>query len=153
MHSSAWVQYTVHMPHHQIPPAQETQTLLRLIFTLSPHSMGIPDSHIILMLPDDTACNPRNPLPGAVYAHIAHDLDLYGDTVQVDYRGYDVTVTNFVRLLTGVLGGCDCGWVRMVPTWCARDHHDVIYSCMYAAACTCSSHTLVSLVLTCMCFL
>lgn len=65
------------------------------------HSMGIPDSRIILMLPDDTACNPRNPLPGAVYANTNHDVDLYGANVEVDYRGYDVTVVNFVRLLTG----------------------------------------------------
>jgi GPI-anchor transamidase subunit K len=26
--------------------------------------LGIPDSNIILMLPDDIACNPRNPHPG-----------------------------------------------------------------------------------------
>ena len=26
--------------------------------------LGIPDSHIILMLADDAACNPRNPRPG-----------------------------------------------------------------------------------------
>jgi GPI-anchor transamidase subunit K len=26
--------------------------------------LGIPDSNIILMLPDDMACNPRNPHPG-----------------------------------------------------------------------------------------
>ena len=28
--------------------------------------LGIPDSHIILMLGDDMACNPRNPYPGQV---------------------------------------------------------------------------------------
>lgn len=26
--------------------------------------LGVPDSHIILMLADDMACNARNPLPG-----------------------------------------------------------------------------------------
>ena len=30
--------------------------------------LGIPDSHIILMLADDAACNPRNPYPGSVWA-------------------------------------------------------------------------------------
>ncbi|KAJ6156180.1 hypothetical protein N7497_005065 [Penicillium chrysogenum] len=44
--------------------------------------LGIPDSQIILMLPDDMACNPRNAFPGTVY------------------RGYEVTVENFIRLLT-----------------------------------------------------
>lgn len=28
--------------------------------------LGIPDSQIILMLPDDMACNPRNAFPGTV---------------------------------------------------------------------------------------
>ena len=30
-------------------------------------------------------------------------IDVYGDDVEVDYRGYEVTVENFVRLLTGRL--------------------------------------------------
>ena len=63
--------------------------------------LGIPDSHIILMLADDAACNPRNPYPGSVWASYKHELDLYGDDVEVDYRGYEVTVTNLLRLLTG----------------------------------------------------
>jgi phosphatidylinositol glycan class K len=28
-------------------------------------------------------------------------VDLYGDNIEVDYRGYDVNVENFVRVLTG----------------------------------------------------
>jgi len=63
--------------------------------------LGIPDSHIILMLADDAACNSRNPNPGAVWAEKEKTLDLYGDDVEVDYRGYEVTVQNFLRLLTG----------------------------------------------------
>ena len=31
------------------------------------------------------------------------NIDVYGDDVEVDYRGYEVTVENFVRLLTGRL--------------------------------------------------
>ncbi|KAI0235915.1 glycosylphosphatidylinositol anchor biosynthesis [Massospora cicadina] len=65
--------------------------------------LGIPDSNIILMLADDVACNPRNLLPGAVFQSDDHRLDLYGDDVEVDYRGYEVTVENFVRLLTNRL--------------------------------------------------
>ena len=63
--------------------------------------LGIPDSNIILMLGDDAACNPRNKFPGSVYAEKGCKLDLYGDNVEVDYRGYEVTVENFIRLLTG----------------------------------------------------
>lgn len=63
--------------------------------------LGIPDSNIILMLADDVACNPRNKFPGCVYANAARSLDLYGDNIEVDYRGYEVTVENFLRVLTG----------------------------------------------------
>jgi len=65
--------------------------------------LGIPDRNIILMLADDVACNSRNPDPGAVWPASPHNLDLYGENVQVDYRGYEVTVENFIRLLTGRL--------------------------------------------------
>ncbi|KAG9313391.1 peptidase C13 family-domain-containing protein, partial [Chiua virens] len=63
--------------------------------------LGIPDSNIILMLADDVACNSRNKFPGNVYAKAGRHLDLYGDNIEVDYRGYEVTVENFIRLLTG----------------------------------------------------
>ncbi|EIW67126.1 hypothetical protein TREMEDRAFT_15877, partial [Tremella mesenterica DSM 1558] len=63
--------------------------------------LGMPDSNIILMLADDVACNPRNPFPAAVYGNSGRRVDLYGDAVQVDYRGYEVTVESFLRLLTG----------------------------------------------------
>ncbi|KAG8528157.1 glycosylphosphatidylinositol anchor biosynthesis [Bacidia gigantensis] len=66
--------------------------------------LGIPDSQIILMLPDDMACNPRNVFPGTVYNNADRALDLYGDNIEVDYRGYEVTVENFIRLLTDRLG-------------------------------------------------
>jgi phosphatidylinositol glycan class K len=62
--------------------------------------LGIPDSQIILMLADDVACNPRNAFPGTVYNNADRVLDLYGESVEVDYRGYEVTVENFLRLLT-----------------------------------------------------
>ncbi|ODQ68072.1 hypothetical protein NADFUDRAFT_48730 [Nadsonia fulvescens var. elongata DSM 6958] len=62
--------------------------------------LGIPDSQIILMLSDDVACNPRNAFPGTVYNNADRALDLYGENIEVDYRGYDVTVENFLRLLT-----------------------------------------------------
>ncbi|KAF9478962.1 hypothetical protein BDN70DRAFT_879362 [Pholiota conissans] len=63
--------------------------------------LGIPDSNIILMLADDASCNSRNKVPGSVYANPGRHLDLYGDNIEVDYRGYEVTVENFIRVLTG----------------------------------------------------
>ncbi|KAJ3736591.1 peptidase C13 family-domain-containing protein [Lentinula guzmanii] len=65
--------------------------------------LGIPDSNIILMLADDAACNSRNKFAGSVYANPGRHLDLYGENIEVDYRGYEVTVENFLRLLTGRL--------------------------------------------------
>ncbi|KAI7549362.1 GPI-anchor [Hortaea werneckii] len=82
--------------------------------------LGIPDSQIILMLPDDMACNPRNTFAGSVFNDKSRDLDLYdqqkskgadGDGeegpdvagmggIEVDYRGNEVTVESFIRLLT-----------------------------------------------------
>jgi len=63
--------------------------------------LGIPDSQIILMLADDMACNPRNPRPATVYNNAYQHINVYGDDVEVDYRGYEVTVANFIRVLTG----------------------------------------------------
>ncbi|XP_019417178.1 PREDICTED: putative GPI-anchor transamidase [Lupinus angustifolius] len=63
--------------------------------------LGIPDERIILMLADDMACNTRNKYPAQVFNNENHKLNLYGDNVEVDYRGYEVTVENFLRVLTG----------------------------------------------------
>ncbi|KFV15127.1 GPI-anchor transamidase, partial [Tauraco erythrolophus] len=63
--------------------------------------LGIADSHIVLMLADDMACNPRNPKPATVFSHKNMELNVYGDDVEVDYRSYEVTVENFLRVLTG----------------------------------------------------
>ncbi|XP_030753418.1 putative GPI-anchor transamidase [Sitophilus oryzae] len=65
--------------------------------------LGIPDSQIILMIADDMACNSRNPRPATVFNNANQHINVYGDDVEVDYRGYEVTVENFVRLLTGRL--------------------------------------------------
>jgi phosphatidylinositol glycan class K len=65
--------------------------------------LGIPDSNIILMLAEDVACDARNHYPGTVFNNAMKTLDLYGESVEVDYRGYQVTVENFIRLLTNRL--------------------------------------------------
>lgn len=55
------------------------------------------------MLADDAACNARNMYPGTIFANANRALDLYGEAVEVDYRGEEVSVENFIRLLTGAL--------------------------------------------------
>ena len=52
------------------------------------------------MLADDMACNARNALPATVYNHYNHHLNVYDEHAEVDYRGSEVTVDNFIRLLT-----------------------------------------------------
>ena len=55
------------------------------------------------MLADDMACNPRNVYPGQIFNNENKKLNLYGENIEVDYRGYEVTVANFTRVLTGML--------------------------------------------------
>jgi hypothetical protein len=43
---------------------------------------------------------PPTPIP-QVFNDDGHGLDVYGQDVEVDYRGYEVTVENFMRVLTG----------------------------------------------------
>jgi phosphatidylinositol glycan class K len=75
--------------------------------------LGIPDSNIILMLADDAACNSRNSFPATVYASSNRKIDLYGEGIEVDYRGYEVTVESFLRLLTGKSPFADKGFKTM----------------------------------------
>lgn len=65
--------------------------------------LGVPDTQIILMLADDMPCNPRNPRPATVFNNADRHINLYGEDVEVDYRGYEVNVENFIRVLTGRL--------------------------------------------------
>ena len=64
--------------------------------------LGIPDSQILLMLPEDVACTPRNPFPATVFNNPTHSENLYAaDSIEVDYKGEEVTVEAFLRLLAG----------------------------------------------------
>ncbi|KAM9460523.1 GPI-anchor transamidase isoform 1-T2 [Salvelinus alpinus] len=84
--------------------------------------LGIPDSHIVLMLADDMACNHRNPKPATVFSHKNMELNVYGDDVEVDYRGYEVTVENFLRVLTGRLPPSTPGSKRLL----SDDHSNIL---------------------------
>ena len=64
--------------------------------------LGIPDSNIILMLAEDIPCNDRNYHRAQVFNNAKKQIVIYGEDVEVDYRGTEVTVENFLRLLTGI---------------------------------------------------
>lgn len=49
--------------------------------------LGVPDSRIILMIADDHACSPKNPWKATVFNNESHAINVYGDQVEVDYRG------------------------------------------------------------------
>lgn len=49
--------------------------------------LGIPDSQIILMIADDMACDARNPKPATIVNNGNRYINVYGDDVEVDYRG------------------------------------------------------------------
>lgn len=57
------------------------------------------------MLSEDVVCNPRNSYAGQMFNNENHQLNLYGENIEVDYRGHDVTVENFVRVITGTASG------------------------------------------------
>ena len=63
--------------------------------------LGIPDSHILLMLAHDHACDPRNAYQASVFNDLSMKTNVYGEDIQVDYRGSEVTSENFLRVLTG----------------------------------------------------
>eukprot|EP00040_Diaphanoeca_grandis_P021902 m.117114 g.117114 ORF g.117114 m.117114 type:complete len:376 (-) comp28555_c0_seq1:123-1250(-) len=63
--------------------------------------LGVPDSNIILMLAEDFACNPRNRYTGTVFNNGQKSINVYGDDIEVDYRGLEVTAEALIRLLTG----------------------------------------------------
>merc|ERR1719410_679720 len=50
---------------------------------------------------EDIPCNTRNAMPGMVFRSHTTDENLYGEDVEVDYRGDEVSTENFIRLLTG----------------------------------------------------
>lgn len=77
----------------QLPPSSKSSLPLP--------NRGIPNSQIVLLLPNDMACNTRNAFPGTVYNNAHRALDLYGDNnIELDHRIYEVAVENLIRVLT-----------------------------------------------------
>jgi glycosylphosphatidylinositol transamidase (GPIT) subunit GPI8 len=59
------------------------------------------------MLADDVACNPRNPFAGTVFSNADRKTDLYGEAIEVDFKGEEVNVETFLRLLSGAFQSRD----------------------------------------------
>lgn len=62
--------------------------------------LGLPDSHIVLMLGAELPCNSRNAQPSKIFNSIERKHDLYPPNIEVDFRGSDVTVESFLAVLT-----------------------------------------------------
>jgi GPI-anchor transamidase subunit K len=90
------------------------QTNALSLYQLLKQYGGYDDEHIVLMIADDgsVAANPRNPVKNRVYNTAAaastssnHILSsassVYTNETQIDFRGDDVTVENFLHVLTG----------------------------------------------------
>ena len=76
-----------------------------LVFYQLCKANGIPDENIILMLADDLPTNARNPFKNGMYASGPDDSKtLYDASIEIDYRGEDVTVENLARVLLGRQG-------------------------------------------------
>lgn len=100
--------------------------------------LGIPDSQIILMVADDMACNPRNPRPATVFNNDDQQINVYGDDVEVDYRGYEVSTEGFCFILTRyqIIHICVCimfiwdfWWIMHIWVFF---HHECIFEQFYS---------------------
>mmetsp|Transcript_24748 Transcript_24748/g.54322 ORF Transcript_24748/g.54322 Transcript_24748/m.54322 type:complete len:446 (+) Transcript_24748:271-1608(+) len=63
---------------------------------------GVLDENIILMIADEYFTNARNPYKNRMHAEGIHTTGWYHNQTEVDYRGSDVTVQNFMDALFGL---------------------------------------------------
>jgi len=63
--------------------------------------MGITDDHIILMLPDNHACNARNNFPATLFYETSDRLNLYCPDIEIDYKAEDLTYEAILNLVRG----------------------------------------------------
>lgn len=63
------------------------------------------------------ACNPRNPRPATIFNNAYQHINVYGDDVEVDYRGYEVSLHYFktyilclfiTRRISGITSTLNC---------------------------------------------
>jgi hypothetical protein len=64
--------------------------------------LGLPDSHIILMIAESHSCSFHNPFPGRVFSSDNdHSGDVQSSDLQVDFSGDAVTPEALLRILSG----------------------------------------------------
>jgi phosphatidylinositol glycan class K len=69
--------------------------------------MGVTDDRIILMLPENHACNARNPYPGQIFFETGETTayggreNLYCEDIEVDYKAEDLTYETILNLIRG----------------------------------------------------
>ncbi len=63
--------------------------------------MGVTDDQIILMLPENHACNARNPFPGTLYFELDTKENLYCEDIEIDYKAEDLTYETILNLIRG----------------------------------------------------
>ena len=83
--SEGWMNY-----RHQADALAFYQKLKRL---------GYDDNHILLIMADDIAHHPNNPVPGVVQ-HVPNGANLYDD-IRIDYRLQDISPEAFQSILLG----------------------------------------------------
>lgn len=76
-------------------------TLNVIMFYAYLKQKGITDDQIILMVPSDHACNPRNPFPATLYLDEQHEKNVFCDDLEIDYKAEDLTAESILNLLRG----------------------------------------------------
>lgn len=62
---------------------------------------GVPDSHIVLMIADEYVTNNRNPIKNGMFANGVDNANWYDEETEIDFRGSDVNVQNFIDAVLG----------------------------------------------------
>ena len=62
---------------------------------------GVTDDKIMLMVPTDHGCSPKNIFPGTLYHEESHTQNWLCDDVEVDYKAEDLTAESILNLLRG----------------------------------------------------
>jgi len=53
------------------------------------------------MLPENHACNARNPYPGTIFVEKDHKINFYCSDIEIDYKSDDLTYETILNLLRG----------------------------------------------------
>mmetsp|Transcript_23363 Transcript_23363/g.41466 ORF Transcript_23363/g.41466 Transcript_23363/m.41466 type:complete len:356 (-) Transcript_23363:150-1217(-) len=60
--------------------------------------LGFDDDHIIMMIPENSACHSRNTFPGQIF-NGQSKVDHYATNIQIDYKGAEVTPDAVMQVL------------------------------------------------------